>query len=110
MPTNAIQLGAVPIGTSETVILTVPSGTEYNIPVIRLTNSDTSNHTVTIYNYDPSSESASDITAEINTFTIQPKTTFEFGPLILPPGRKISAVADVANKIFARAHGWSTTP
>ena len=108
--TVPINVAAVFIGTTETTIGTVPGGKEWNIAVIRFCNTDSVDHTLTIYNYDPGSETATDLTSEYKTFTVQAGSTFEYGPAILASARKISAKADLASKINARIHGWETTP
>lgn len=107
--TSAITTGAVLLGTTETVVLTVPVGEEYNISAIRFTNIDSADRNITVYDYDTGSESASATTTEITTL-IQAGSTFEFGPLVLPANRKISAFASVINKISVRVHGWKVVP
>lgn len=107
--TTALAIDAVQLGTTETVVVpTIPANTEYNIPVIRFTNVDTVDRTVTIFNYDATGESASNTTTEYEQLTIQAQSTFEYGPLVLPANRRITAQADVAAVISARVHGWQT--
>jgi hypothetical protein len=93
-----------------TTVGTVPPGKEWAQAVIRFCNTDTVDHTVTIYNFDPGSEAADDQRAEFKELVIQAKSTFEYSPAVLPPNRRIAAIADVANKVNARIHGWEVTP
>jgi len=109
MPVVAINVAAVLIGTSETVIVpAVPAGVRYDVPTIRFTNVDIFDHQVTVFDRTPPGEAASDTTTEFKKITIKAQSTFEIGPMILPSGRQISARADVANKVSARIHAWST--
>jgi len=110
MPTITLDIPAVMIGTTETSIVpAVPANKNYNISMIRFTNTDETDHQLTVWNYAPSSsEDADNITAELLDMTLQPKQTFEFGPVLLTPGRIISAQADTADFINARVHGWET--
>ena len=109
MATKVLTVDAVMVDDTPTEILTVPAAKDYNISMIRFTNIDTTDHQLTVWNYAPgSSEAADDTTAELFDMTIQPKQTFEFGPLLLPPGRVVSAQADAAGFINARVHGWET--
>lgn len=109
MPTAAINVAPVLLGATETTIGTVPASTEWNVATIRFCNTDSTNHTVTIYNYDSGGGSAADLTTEYKELLIQAKSTFEYGPLSLPAARRISALADVGSKVSARIHGWATT-
>lgn len=104
-----ISVNAVLLGTSETTVGTVPSGKEWNVATVRLCNTDTVDRTVTIYVY-KSPETAGDATTEYKDLTIQAKSTFEYGPVILPATGKISALASAATKVSARIHGWEVTP
>lgn len=109
MATKVLTVDAVTIGDTPTEILAVPSGKDYNLSMIRFTNIDTTDHQLTLWNYAPgSSEAADDSTLELIDMTIQAKQIFEFGPLLLPPGRVIAAQADAADFINARPHGWET--
>lgn len=109
MATTVLKLDAMMVGDTPTELLTVPAAKDYNLSMIRFTNIDTVDHQLTVWNYAPgSSEAADDTTAELLDMTIQPKQTFEFGPLLLPPGRIVSAQADAAGVINARPHGWET--
>lgn len=109
MATKVLSTDAVMIDDTETLILDVPTAKDYNISLIRFTNTDIIDHQLTVWNYAPgSSEAADNTTAELFDMTLQPKQTFELGPMLLSPGRRISAQADAAGFINARPHGWET--
>jgi len=110
MPTAAISQAAVLLGVAETTIGQVPVGAEWNISTIRFCNVSNNPRQVTIYNYNTVGEAAGDTTTEYKQFSIQGKSTFEYGPVIITANRKISALADAANVVSARIHGWETTP
>jgi hypothetical protein len=106
--TTALDVDPVKLQTTETIIIpTVPLNTEYNIPVIRFTNIDTLDHFITIYNYNnDTSGGDEELFIEAKNLTIQAGSTFEWGPIILPSNRVISATADINNKVVVRVHGW----
>lgn len=109
MSVLAVNINAVLIGTVETVIVpAVAAGLRYDVPSIRFTNVDIFDHQVIFYNRTPPGELANDTTTEFKKITIKAQSTFEIGPLVLPAGRQISAIADVASKVSARVHAWST--
>jgi hypothetical protein len=108
MATLTLDILAVMVGDTETAITgAVPTNKEYNISMIRFTNTDTIDHQLTVWNYTPGSfESADNTTAELFDMTLQPKQSFEFGPILIPADRVITAQADAGNFINARVHGW----
>lgn len=109
MAVLAVNVNAVLIGTTETVIVpAVPAGLSYEVPTIRFANVDVNDHQVIVFDRTPPGELANDTTSEFKLITIKAQSTFEIGPLILPTGRQISAIADVAAKVSARLHAWST--
>ena len=108
MSVVAVNINAVLIGTAETIIIpAIPVGQRYDVPTIRFANIDVFDHQVIFYNRTPPGELANDTTTEFKRVTIKAQSTFEIGPLVLPPGRQISATADVANMVSARVHAWS---
>lgn len=109
MSVVAVNINAVLIGTAETIIIpAIPAGQRYDVPTIRFANIDIFDHQVIFYNRTPPGEAANDTTTEFKRVTIKAQSTFEIGPLVLPAGRQISATCDVANKVSARVHAWST--
>lgn len=108
MPTAALNVTPVLVTASEVALFTVPALTEYDIPVIRFINNDTVSHQITIWNK-PSAAAGTDAELETGPLTIQPQSTYEHGPMVLPTGRVVSVQADVANVINAIVHGWAIT-
>ena len=109
MPTNALDIAPLFVGNTEgDIIGPVPANHEYNLPVVRFVNNDSADHTITIYNK-TSAAAGTDAQLEMKLYTIQANATFELGPLVLAAGRRISAFADVADKINAVVHGWDTS-
>ncbi len=109
MPTSALDIAPLFVSNTEGDILgPVPVGQEYNLPVIRFVNNDSSDHTITIWNK-TSAAAGTDAQLEIKLYTIQARAMLELGPMVLASGRRISAQADVASKINAVVHGWVTT-
>lgn len=108
MPTRTLNIPAVMVEDTETTIVpAVPADKEYNISMIRFTNVDEVDHQLTIWNYTPGTfEDADNTTAELLDMTLQPKQTFEFGPILIPADRVITGVADTSGFINARVHGW----
>lgn len=108
MPTAALNITPTFVPTTETTLFTVPGATEYDIPVVRFINNDTVTRTLTIWNK-PSVAAGTDAELETGPITLQPQSTYEHGPMVLPAGRVISVMADAANVINAIVHGWSIT-
>lgn len=109
MPTNALDITPILLAATETTIIgPVAAGQEYNLPVVRFVNNDSSDHQLTIWNK-PSAAAGTNAELEMNTYTIQAQSTYEHGPMVLAAGRRVSAKADVANKINAVVHGWVTS-
>jgi hypothetical protein len=107
MATLTLDIPAVLIGDTETTIIAaVAVNKEYNISMIRFTNTDTIDHQLTVWNYDSGSEANDNTTAELFDMTLQPKQSFEFGPILIPADRTITAQADESGFINARVHGW----
>lgn len=111
----AVDIAAILLQTAETIIIpTIPVGQRYEVPAIRFANLEDAPtypnppvpHQVTIYNYTPASEVIGNTVSEYKLITIKQGCTFEYGPLVLPPGRRISAIVDVNNKVSARVHAW----
>jgi hypothetical protein len=109
MPTTALDITPVLLAATETTIIgPVPASTEYNLPVIRFVNNDSSDHTLTLWNK-PTAAAGTDTEIEMKLYTIQARSTYEHGPMVLAAGRRISAQADASGKINAVVHGWATT-
>ena len=111
--TSAADFPAVLLGNSETTVLIVPANVQIGSAVIRFTNLDSVPRNLTVYDYNPSgspypAESAGPTTTLIPNVTVPPRSFIEVGPLVLPPGRKISAFGDTANIFNARLHGFKT--
>jgi hypothetical protein len=108
MATAALNISPALIPNTETTLFTVPVSTEYDLPVIRFVNNDSSAHQLTIWNK-PSAAAGTDADVEAHTLTIQGQSTYEHGPMVLAAGRVVSAMADTSGFISARIHGWSIT-
>ena len=108
MPTAALNITPTLVPATETALFTVPGATEYDIPVIRFINNDTVAHQITIWNK-PSAAAGTDAELETGPLTIQPQSTYEHGPMILPAGRVLSVMADEASVINSIVHGWAIT-
>lgn len=108
MPTAALNITPVLVPNTETTLFTVPALTEYDIPVIRFVNNDTVAHSITIWNK-PSAAAGTDAELETGPLTIQPQSTYEHGPMVLPAGRVVSVMADATGVINAIVHGWTIT-
>jgi hypothetical protein len=106
MATTVLNIGPFILGTSETNILNVPVGHDYNVNVVRFGNTDTVDRTITIYRYTPPSTISTAGSIVLNTFTLPPHTMYEYGPDIVSGGRILSAVSDVANKVTVHVSGW----
>lgn len=108
MATAALNITPTLVPNTETSLFTVPGATEYDIPVIRFINNDTVVHQLTIWNK-PSAAAGTDAELETGPITIQPQSTYEHGPMVLPTGRVISVLADASSVINAIVHGWAIT-
>lgn len=109
MPTSALDIAPVLLTDSEaTIIGPVPVGQEYNIPVIRFVNNDSSDHTITLWNKQ-SGSAGTNTQLEAITLTVQAQSIYEHGPVVLAAGRYFSALVDVSNKVNAVVHGWVTS-
>jgi hypothetical protein len=109
MPIVALNLipGLVPA--SETNLFPpIPAGHEYDMPVIRFVNNDSQNPVqLTIWNKVGSGAGTNADKEAL--LTIQPQSTYEHGPLVLPAGRVISIAASVAGDLSCRPSGWDIT-
>jgi hypothetical protein len=114
MATIALNIPPVKVGDIEvTIVLVAPEGgtsevTEYNIPVIRFTNTDIAAHPITIWNVPPGATGPSSDNLELFEVVVLAKSTLEFGPLTLFEGREIVAVTDAADVFVAQVHGWKS--
>lgn len=108
MPTAALNITPTLVPNTETTLFTVPGATEYNLPVIRFVNNDTIAHSLFIWNK-PSAAAGTDAELEAGPITIQPQSTYEHGPMVLPAARVVSVMADATGVINAIVHGWATT-
>jgi hypothetical protein len=109
MPTVALNFAPGLTPAVETNIIgPVPAGHEYDIPVIRFVNNDSQvSVQLTIWN---KTSAAAGTNADVETkVSIQPQSTYEHGPMVLPAGRVISFMAAVAGLISNRPHGWDIT-
>lgn len=106
MATSALDIGPIKLAVTETVILTVAASHDYNVNAVRFLNSDSSIRTITIYEYKPP-QTASDVEALVaKNFALNPGEVFEYGPVVLSATRKLSALADVADKVTVHVSGW----
>lgn len=108
MPTVALNISPALVPAVETDAIIVPPLAEYDLPVIRFVNNDEVAHQLTIWNK-PGAGAGTDADREAATLTIQPQSTYEHGPMVLAAGRRVSVMADVADVISMRPHGWSIT-
>ena len=114
MATVALDIAPAKVGTTEvSIVFVTPEGgtgevTEYNIPVIRFTNTTAANHPLTIWNVPPGATGPTDDNIEIKELVVQANPTFEFGPLTLSEGREIVAVTDADDVFNAHVHGWKS--
>ena len=105
MPNTVCLDGAsVVLTTAEQTVVMPPSPHEYTIGVIRFCNTDSADHQVTIYKYTGAGP-GTDATAQYKLYTIQARTTFEYGPVWLPSLKKITALADANSVITATPEG-----
>ena len=98
-----ITPGLVPAAETN-IIGPVPASHEFDIPVIRFVNNDVNPITLTIWNK-VGAGAGSNADKEA-TLTVQPQSTYEHGPLVLPAGRVIAVSASVAAQLSCRPSGW----
>ena len=91
------------------IIGPVPANHEFDIPVLRFVNNDSlSSIQLTIWN---KTSVAAGTDADVETkLSIQPQSTYEHGPMVLPAGRVISVKASTLGVISERPHGWDIGP
>lgn len=111
--TSAADFPAVLLAATETPVVIIPPGVQIGSCVIRFVNLDSVPRNLTVYDYNPSgspyaAETAGPTTTLVPNVTVPPRSFIEVGPLVLPPGRKISGFGDVANVFNARLHGFKT--
>ena len=105
MATTALDLGPFKLLTSETTLVTVAASHDYNLNVVRFTNTDSSPRLLTIYEYKPPG-TAADIESLVANLSLNVGEIFEYGPVILAATRKLTALCDTANKITVHVSGW----
>jgi hypothetical protein len=109
MPSSVeIGVAAVLIATTDTVIGTVPGGKGWNISRVNICNTDTSPRTVTLAIN--TGGAITDTDTEEKELSIPAKSSFSWGPIIVPAGKVLQAKADVTAKVNAHIHGWEVTP
>lgn len=106
MATSALDIGPFILSTTELVLVTVPSGQDFNLNAVRFTNTDSVPRLLTIYEYKPPG-TAADPQSLVTNISLNAGEMFEFGPIILAATRKLSALCDLANKITVHVSGWS---
>lgn len=106
MATAALDLGPFKLAATETVLVTVPSAHDYNLNAVRFLNTDSSIRTITIYEYKPPQTAGNVESLVATNFALNPGEIYEYGPVILAATRKLSALADVADKITVHVSGW----
>lgn len=105
MATSALDLGPFKLLTTETILVTVVAGHDYNLNAIRFTNTDSVPRLLTIYEYKPPG-TAADIESKLIDVSLNVGEMFEYGPVILASTRKLTALCDTANKITVHVSGW----
>lgn len=103
-----IDVDAVFLGTSDTLIGQPTGGKSWAVARICLCNTDSVDHTVDIGTTSAGSLDAQH--TEHKTLTIQAQSTFDWGPSFLPSGRNVFGKASSAGVISARIHGIEKTP
>lgn len=107
MPTTALDIGPFILAATETVLVTVPSGQDYNLNAVRFLNTDIAIRTITIYEYKPPGTAATNTSPVAMNFALNPGELYEYGPIVLASTRVLSALSDVANKVTVHVSGWS---
>lgn len=105
MATSALDIGPFKLLTTETVLVTVTAAHDYNLNVVRFTNTDAAPRLLTIYEYKPPG-TAADIESLVGVISLNVGEIFEYGPVILAGTRVLSALCDTANKITVHVSGW----
>jgi hypothetical protein len=105
MATAALNLGPFKLATTETVLVTVAAGHDYNLNAVRFTNTDTFARLLTIYEYKPPG-TAADVESLLISLSLNVGEMFEYGPVILAGTRVLSAKCDTADKITVHVSGW----
>lgn len=109
MPTVALNIvtGLVP-AVETNLFAAIPAGHEYDMPAIRFVNNDQVNSVqLTIWNkVGAGAGTNADIESKLS---IQPQSTYEHGPMVLPAGRVVSVMASQAGILSCRPHGWDIT-
>jgi len=109
MPSSVeINVAPVQLGVGDTVIGTVPGGKGWNVARVAICNTDTAPRVVTLATN--TGGAVTDTETEEKEISIPAKSSFSWGPLMLPAGRVIQGKADVAAKVSCRIHGWEVTP
>lgn len=109
MPSSVeIGVAAVQLGTSDTVIGTVPGGKGWNIARVAICNTDSSPRTVTLAIN--TGGAITDTDTEEKELSIPAKSSFSWGPIIVPAGKVLQGKSDVAARVSAHIHGWEVTP
>lgn len=109
MAISALTPIIVPLGTSDTTILTVPAGEMYRLDGILVANTDGSSHTFRIHLYDSATGSPAQGNALYYDVTIPANEvwTLPFGPLTLPAGWRLSGLADTASVVNVIITGFT---
>jgi hypothetical protein len=103
-----IDVAAVVLATSDTIVGTVPTGKSWAVARVSFCNTTGASKFITIAT--TTGASIVDGETEIKLLEIQPNATYDYGPAYLPAGRKIIAKADAAASVTARIHGLEKTP
>lgn len=108
MPNSYFNPDGVLISTTETTIYTAPSATKTMV-VLYINNDDTSSRTLNAWVYTGSGPGTDAQLLLPKNYVMTAGARLEIGPLYLSQNYKITAIADVANKINIVPMGIETT-
>lgn len=104
MATNAIDVPAVAIGTSEVTVVAAPAAAkERDIAVVRFVNITVADRALNVYKYSGAGPGSDSNLVSPKNYVLQAASFLELGPFYLATGVKISAKTDAATGVTSSA-------